>query len=203
MAKLRVGVLASGGGTNLQSIIDASEKGEIEAEVVVVISDKKDAFALERARKNGIKAVFVDPKLYSSRELHENAIVKILEENKAGLVCLAGYMRLLTDHLIGKFENKIINIHPALLPSFSGTHGQKDALDYGVKVAGCTVHFVVLEMDAGPIIAQAAVPVLEGDTAETLSKRILEQEHKLYPKAIDLFAKGKLKIKGRRVKIND
>ena len=107
MAKLRVGVLASGGGTNLQSIIDASEKGEIEAEVVVVISDKKDAFALERARKNGIKAVFVDPKLYSSRELHENAIVKILEENKAGLVCLAGYMRLLTDHLIGKFENKI------------------------------------------------------------------------------------------------
>ncbi|OGF49032.1 MAG: phosphoribosylglycinamide formyltransferase [Candidatus Firestonebacteria bacterium GWA2_43_8] len=199
MAKLRVGVLASGGGTNLQSIIDTSKTGEIDAEVVVVISDKKDAFALERARKSNIPAVFVDPKKYSSRELHENAIVKILEEHKTGLVCLAGYMRLLTSHLIERFENKIINIHPALLPAFPGTHGQADALEYGAKVAGCTVHFVVLQMDAGPIITQAAVPVLEGDTTEALSKRILEQEHKLYPKAIDLFAKGKLKIKGRKV----
>ncbi|MFH1074200.1 MAG: phosphoribosylglycinamide formyltransferase [Candidatus Firestonebacteria bacterium] len=203
MAKVRVGVLASGSGTNLQSIIEASKKGEIEAEVVVVVSDKKEAYALERARKSGINAVFIDPKLYSSRELHENAVVKILEQNKVGLVCLAGYMRLLTEQLIGKFKSRIINIHPALLPSFPGIRGQEDALNYGVKIAGCTVHFVVLDMDAGPIIAQASVPVLEEDTKETLSKRILEQEHKLYPKAIDLFAKGKLKIVGRKVKIND
>jgi len=201
LKKLKVGVLVSGGGTNLQSIIDASKKGEIQAEVAVVISDNKDAFALERARKNNIPAFFVDPKKYSSRELHENAIVKILEQHEAGLVCLAGYMRLLTDLLIEKFENKIMNIHPALLPSFPGTQGQEDALNYGVKVSGCTVHFVVLEMDAGPIIAQAAVPVLENDTVDSLKKRILEQEHKLYPKAIDLFAKGKLKLSGRKVVI--
>jgi phosphoribosylglycinamide formyltransferase-1 len=201
MAKLRVGVLASGGGTNLQAIIDASKNNQIDAEVVLVISDKRDAFALERAGKSGIKAVFLDPEKYSSKELHENAIVKILEENCVGLVCLAGYMRLLTDHLIGKFENRIMNIHPALLPSFPGTNGQADALAYGVKVSGCTVHFVELEMDAGPIILQAAVPVLDDDTKESLSKRILEQEHKLYPKAINLFAKGRLKITGRKVKI--
>ena len=126
---------------------------------------------------------------------------KYLQQNKVELVCLAGYMRLLTGVIIEKFEDRIMNIHPALLPAFPGTHGQKDALDYGVKITGCTVHFVVEQMDAGPIIAQAAVTVLENDTVETLAGRILEQEHKLYPKAIELFAKGKLKITGRNVKI--
>ncbi len=201
MVKTKIGVLASGRGSNLQSIIDACEKKEILAEVAVVISDKKDAFALQRAKKHGIKAFFVDPEKYSSRELHENAIVNILQQNKVELVCLAGYMRLLTGVIIEKFEDRIMNIHPALLPAFPGTHGQKDALDYGVKITGCTVHFVVEQMDAGPIIAQAAVTVLENDTVETLAGRILEQEHKLYPKAIELFAKGKLKITGRNVKI--
>lgn len=201
MVKTKIGVLASGRGSNLQSIIDACKKNEVFAEVVVVLSDKKDAYALQRAAKHGIKAVFVDPHIYPSRELHEKAIVKIMHENDVDLVCLAGYMRLLTGEIIGKFENRIMNIHPALLPSFPGTHGQKDALDYGAKVSGCTVHFVVEQMDSGPIIAQSVVPVLENDTEETLAARILEQEHKTYSKAIDLYARKKLKIEGRKVKI--
>ncbi|MEI6846223.1 MAG: phosphoribosylglycinamide formyltransferase [Candidatus Firestonebacteria bacterium] len=203
MKKLKVGVLVSGGGTNLQSIIDASKKGEIQAEVAVVISDNKDAFALERARKNNIPAFFVDPKKYSSRELHENAIVKILEQHEAGLVCLAGYMRLLTDLLIGKFENKIININPALLSSFPGTQGQEDALNYGVKVSGCTVHFVDSGTDTGPIILQSVVPILGSDTVETLTQRIHGEEHRTYVEAVRLFCEGRLQIEGRKVRISE
>ena len=203
MAKIKIGVLASGRGSNLQAIIDACGKKNSAAEVAVVISDRADSYALIRAKTRGIKAVFIDPASYASRKLHEKAIVKLLQQNKADLVCLAGYMRLLTGFIIGKFKNRILNIHPALLPAFPGAHGQKDALNYGVKVSGCTVHFVIEKMDFGPIIAQVPVLVAENDSVETLAGRILKQEHKLYPKVIELFAKGKLQVKGRRVNIKN
>jgi len=203
MTKIKIGVLASGRGSNLQAIIDACGKKNSSAEVAVVISDRADSYALVRAKNRGIKAVFIDPALYATRKLHEKAIVAILQKNKVDLVCLAGYMRLLTGFIIGKFKNRILNIHPALLPAFPGAHGQKDALAYGVKVSGCTVHFVVEQMDFGPVIAQVPVLVAENDTEETLAGRILKQEHKLYPKVIELFAKGKLQVKGRRVKIKN
>ncbi|RLD99974.1 MAG: phosphoribosylglycinamide formyltransferase [Aquificota bacterium] len=198
---LKLGVLVSGRGSNLQAIIDAIERGDLEAQVAVVISDKEDAFALERARKHGIEALFIDPKAYSSREEHEKVIVDELEKRGVGLICLAGYMRILSEYFVDRFRWRIINIHPALLPSFPGLHGQKQALDYGVKISGCTVHFVDEKTDHGPIIIQAAVPVLEDDNEDTLAARILEYEHKIYPRAIQLFAQGRLEIEGRRVKV--
>ncbi|MGF3555136.1 MAG: phosphoribosylglycinamide formyltransferase [Thermoplasmatota archaeon] len=198
--KLRVGVLASGRGTDLQSIIDASEKGMIDAEVKVVISDNKDAYALKRAEKHKIKAFFVDPKGKNKTE-HENEINKILEDNKIDLVVGAGYMRILSPSFVKKWYGKLINIHPALLPSFKGTNGQGDALDYGVKISGCTTHFMDEEMDHGPIILQAAVKVYQYDDRDKLAERILEVEHQILPRTIQLFAEGRLKIVGRKVKI--
>ena len=198
---LKVGVLVSGRGSNLQAIIDASEKGEIPAKVVIVISDKKEAYALERARKHGIEALFIDPKAYPSREDHEKAMGDELEKRGVELICLAGYMRVLSPYFVRRFYGRIMNIHPALLPAFPGLHGQLQALEYGVKIVGCTVHFVDEDVDHGPIIIQAAVPVLEDDDEDTLSARILEYEHKIYPRAIQLFAQGRLKIQGRRVKV--
>ncbi len=200
---LILGVLVSGRGSNLQAIIDAIERGDLEAKIALVISDKKEAFALERARKHGIEALFMDPKAYGSREDHEKAIGDELEKRGVELICLAGYMRILSPYFVQRFRWRIINIHPALLPSFPGLHGQKQALDYGVKISGCTVHFVDEKTDHGPIIIQAAVPVLEEDTEETLAARILEYEHKIYPRAIQLYAQGRLEIQGRRVKIKD
>ena len=200
---LILGVLVSGRGSNLQAIIDAIERGDLEAKIALVISDKKEAFALERARKHGIEALFMDPKAYGSREDHEKAIGDELEKRGVELICLAGYMRILSPYFVQRFRWRIINIHPALLPSFPGLHGQKQALDYGVKISGCTVHFVDEETDHGPIIIQAAVPVLEEDTEETLAARILEYEHKIYPRAIQLYAQGRLEIQRRRVKIKD
>jgi len=200
MKRIRVGVLASGRGTNLQSIIDHSESGRIDADVVVVISDKRDAYALERARKHGIPAYFVDPK-GKSREEHEREIDKILREHNVDLVVGAGYMRILSPWFIRRWYGKIINIHPALLPSFKGTDGQGDALRYGVKITGCTTHFMDEEVDHGPIILQAAVIVKDDDTRESLAERILRVEHQLLPRTIQLFAEGRLKIEGRRVKI--
>ncbi len=200
---LRLGVLVSGRGSNLQAIIDAIEKGNLDAQVVVVISDKEGAYALERARKHGIEALFIDPKSYESREAHERAIGDELEKRGVELICLAGYMRILSPYFVNRFRWRIINIHPALLPSFPGLHGQKQALDYGVKISGCTVHFVDEETDHGPIIIQAAVPVLEDDDEDTLAARILEYEHKIYPRAIQLYAQGRLEIQGRKVKIKD
>ena len=200
MAKLRVGVLASGGGTDLQSIIDASEKGKIDAEVVVVISDNKEAFALKRAKKHKIKAFFVDPKGKTGEE-HDKEIDKILEENKVGLVVGAGYMRILSLCFVKKWYGKLINIHPALLPSFKGTNGQGDAFDYGVKISGCTTHFMDEHMDHGPIILQAAVKVMPGDDRDKLAHRILDVEHQILPRTVQLFAQGRLKIEGRKVKI--
>jgi phosphoribosylglycinamide formyltransferase-1 len=198
--KLRVGVLASGGGTDLQSIIDASEKEMINAEVIVVISDNKDAFALKRAEKHKIKPCFVNPK-GKNREEHEKEINKILNENMIELVVGAGYMRILSPKFVEKWYGKLINIHPALLPSFKGTNGQGDALNYGVKISGCTTHFMDKEMDHGPIILQAAVKVMPGDDRDKLAKRILEVEHQILPRTVDLFAQNRLKIKVRNVTI--
>ncbi len=198
--KLRLGILASGTGTDLQSIIDASEKGMMDAEVKVVISDNKDAYALKRAEKHKIKAFFVDPKS-KKKEEHEQEINKILEENEIDLVVGAGYMKILSPGFVRKWYGKLINIHPALLPSFKGPNGQGDALGYGVKISGCTTHFMDEEMDHGPIILQAAVKVQPGDDRDKLASRILEVEHQILPRTIQLFAEGRLKIVGRKVEI--
>lgn len=202
MGKLRVGVLASGRGSNLQSIMDQCRQGLIPAEVAVVISDKPGAYALERAKTAGIPACLVDLKAFESKGDYERAVAKILQDHGVQLVCLAGYMRLVGELLLKAFPNRIMNIHPALLPSFPGLHGQRDALAYGVKISGCTVHLVDEGMDTGPIILQAAVPVLDDDTEETLAARILEQEHRLYPEAVKLYAQGRLRVQGRKVFID-
>ena len=200
MTRLRVGVLASGGGTDLQSIIDASEKNMIDAEVVVVISDNKEAFALKRAEKHKIKTFFVDSNL-KNKEDFDKELDKILEDNKIDLVVGAGFMRMISSCFVRKWYGKLINIHPALLPSFKGVNGQGDALDYGVKISGCTTHFMDEKMDHGPIILQAAVKVMSMDDKDALAHRILEVEHQILPRTIDLFAKGRLKIKDRKVVI--
>jgi phosphoribosylglycinamide formyltransferase-1 len=196
---LRLGVLASGRGSNLQAIIDAIEAGRLQARVEVVLSDRADAHALDRGRGHGIKAVFVDPKAYATRDLFDSAVVGALQAHQVELVCLAGFMRLLTPGFVAEYRGRIMNIHPALLPAFPGLHAQRQALEYGVRVAGCTVHFVDEGTDTGPIVLQATVPVLDDDTAESLSARILVEEHAIYPRAIQLFAEGRLAIKGRRV----
>lgn len=199
MSKLRLGVLASGRGSNLQAIIDAAAGGELNAEVVVVISDQAEAYALERARRHGIPASFINPKSFAAKADYEKAIVEQLNRYGVELVCLAGYMRIVGATMLDAFPNRIMNIHPALLPAFPGLHGQEQAWRYGVKYSGCTVHFVDEGVDTGPIIIQAVVPVLDDDTAETLAARILEQEHIIYPEAIRRFAAGRLKIAGRKV----
>ncbi len=198
--KLRVAVLASGGGTDLQSIIDASERGMIDARVIAVLSDKKDAYALKRAEKHGIKSYFINPK-GKERTEHEKELNSILEDNQVELIIEAGYMRILTPSFIKKWYGKLINIHPALLPSFKGTNGQGDALEYGVKISGCTTHFTDEEVDHGPIILQAAVKVLPDDDRDKLAARILEVEHQILPRTVQLFAENRLKIDGRKVNI--
>ncbi|TAJ23363.1 MAG: phosphoribosylglycinamide formyltransferase [Nitrospirae bacterium] len=202
---MRLGVLASGRGSNLQAIIDAIEAGSLQAQIVLVLSNKKDAQALERARKCRIDAVFLDPKPFKdrpdSREAYDRAILEVLTKHEVELIVLAGYMKIVTPVLIKAYENRMMNIHPSLLPSFPGLDVQKKALDWGVKIAGCTVHFVTEGVDEGPIIIQAAVPVLEKDTADALTARILEQEHKLYPRAIQLYAEGRLRVEARRVSV--
>ena len=201
MKKIRLGVLVSGRGSNLQAIIDNSEKGSLSAEIAVVISDQADAYALERARKHGIPAVHVSAKGYKGRrDEYDALLVQELEKKNVDLVCLAGFMRIITPTLITAFTNRILNIHPALLPSFPGLHVQKTALDHGVKFSGCTVHFVDEGMDTGPIIIQAVVPVLSSDTEDTLSTRILTQEHTIYSRAIQLIAEGRITIQGRRTR---
>jgi phosphoribosylglycinamide formyltransferase-1 len=199
---VRLGVLVSGRGSNLQSIIDAVEGGRLAAEIRIVLSDREEAFGLERARTHGITAVWMDPSPHRSREDYDRALVTQLREEDVGLVVLAGFMRVLSPFFIESFRNRVMNIHPALLPSFPGLHVQQKALDHGVKFSGCTVHFADTGVDTGPIIIQAAVPVLDGDTEETLSQRILKQEHRIYPRAIQLFAEGKIRVKGRRVLVD-
>jgi len=203
LATLVIGVLVSGRGSNLQSILDAASEGRLDARVAVVISDNRDAMALERARARGIPAFFVDYQAYPTKALYEQAIVELLNKYGVELVCLAGYMRIATQVLLDAFPNRILNIHPSLLPSFPGLRAQRQALDYGVRYSGCTVHFVDQGVDSGPIILQAVVPVLQDDTEETLSARILAEEHKIYVEAIRLYQRGCLEIEGRRVKIKD
>ncbi|MFH0862993.1 MAG: phosphoribosylglycinamide formyltransferase [Candidatus Altiarchaeota archaeon] len=197
-----IGVLSSGRGSNLQAIIDSVESEFIpRSRIVAVISDKADAYALERAKSHGIEALHVDPEDFMTRQEYDRKVADLLIRRKTDLVLLAGYMRIVTPVLLDAFKNRVMNIHPALLPSFPGLHAQKQAIEYGVKVAGCTVHFVDSEVDHGPIIVQAAVPVLEDDTEESLAKRILEQEHLIYPQAVQWFAEGRLKVAGRKVRV--
>ena len=198
---LRIAVLASGRGTNLQAIIDAIEAGRLKACLPVVISDRPDAQALDRARRHGAKAVFVNPREHPDRESFERAVLALLAEYRIELVCLAGFMRILSPAFIRACPGPIMNIHPALLPAFPGLHAQRQALEHGVKVSGATVHFVDEGVDTGPIILQAAVPVHEDDTDETLSARILAEEHRIYPEAVQLFAEGRLTLRGRSVLI--
>jgi phosphoribosylglycinamide formyltransferase-1 len=198
---LAIGVLASGRGSNLQAIMDAIENGQLDAKIAIVISDKKDAKALERAKAAKVKSLFINPKDFKSREDYEKNVVDALKEANVGLVVLAGYMLILGKPLLSAFKNKIINIHPALIPSFPGLHAQKQAVDFGVRVSGCTVHFVDESLDAGPIILQSAVPVLQNDSEGSLSERILKEEHRILPEAVRLFSEGRLKLEGRRVRI--
>ena len=195
----KIGVVVSGRGSNLQSIIDHIAEGKLNVEVAVVVSDHKEAFALERAAKAGIPTAVVERKDCKDKAEFEDKIDAALRKAGAEVVVLAGFMRILTGYFISRWENKIINIHPALLPSFKGVDAQGQAVDYGVKIAGCTVHFVDEGTDTGPIILQKAVPVFDDDTEETLAARILIEEHKALPEAIRLWAEGKLTIKGRKV----
>lgn len=198
-SSFKIGVLVSGRGTNLQAIIDAIENEELNADIAVVLSNKKDAPALERAQKKGIETAYLNPKQFSSKKEYDLALAGELKNRQVDLVCLAGYMRILSPEFIGMFPNKIINIHPSLLPAFPGLNVQQKAIDYGVKFSGCTVHFVNEEVDDGPIILQAAVPVHPSDDAATLSERILIQEHLIYPRAIQMIVENRLHIENRKV----
>ena len=201
MREEKIGVLCSGRGSNLASIIEAIECGEIRAEIAVVIADKADAYALERAREKGIPAVAVVYRDYAERADFERALLTELHTHGVTLVVLAGFMRILSPVFVHAYTGRILNIHPALLPSFPGAHAHRDVLAYGVKVSGCTVHFVDEGMDSGPIILQASVPVQEGDTEEALAARVLAQEHRIFPEAIKLYVEGRLRTDGRKVHI--
>lgn len=202
----RFAVLASGSGSNLQAIIDAIEQEKFPARIVAVLSNKADAFALERAKKHNVPAFFINPKEFKSPQEYDQKVLEKLKEAGADYLVLAGYMRIISSVLVNAFPNRIVNIHPALLPSFGGKgmyghHVHEAVIAHGCKVAGCTVHFVTEGVDEGPIIAQACVPVQEDDTPETLAKRVLEQEHKIYPQAIRWIAEGKVTVDGRRVRV--
>jgi phosphoribosylglycinamide formyltransferase-1 len=198
---LKLGILISGNGSNLQSIIDYIEKGSLKATIKIVISNNPDAYGLTRAKKHGIPVVILKNGDFINKEDFDLELINILKNNSVDLVILAGFMRVLTPTFLKAFTQKIMNIHPALLPSFPGIHGQKQALEYGVKLSGCTVHFVDEGVDTGPIIIQSAVQVFDDDTEETLAARILKEEHRIYPQVIQFFAEGKIEIKGRKVRI--
>lgn len=203
MSLLKIGVLASGRGSNFQSIMDEIESDQLKAEIVLLITDNPSAFAVERAKKHGVEYLVLQSKKYQSKDDYFMRIAAALKKKNVELVVLAGFMKIVGRPLIDAFRNRIMNIHPALLPSFPGLHGQKQALDYGARISGCTVHFVDEGIDTGPIIIQAAVPVFQNDTEETLSERILKQEHRIYPEAIRLFSEGKIRVEGRKVKIKE
>jgi phosphoribosylglycinamide formyltransferase-1 len=203
LPRLRIGVLASGRGSNLQALIDSAEAGKLKADIVIVLSDVEGAKALERARRAGIEARYIDPRRKGARlsKESEQEYIDALEAFSVDIIALAGFMRILRPGFVRHFEGRILNIHPSLLPSFQGLHAQKQALDYGVKYSGCTVHFVDEGVDTGPIIIQAAVPVVEDDTEDTLAARILSEEHNIYAEAINLLADGRLRIEGRSVHV--
>jgi phosphoribosylglycinamide formyltransferase-1 len=196
---VKLGVLISGTGSNLQAIIDAILRKDLKAEIRLVISNRADAQGLERARRHGIETIVLEHRTFPSREDFDRAILAALRDHSVELVALAGFMRLLSPVMLDAFPGRIMNIHNSLLPSFPGIHGPKDAIEYGVKIAGCTVFFVTPGVDVGPIIVQAAVPVLPGDDEQRLAARILQQEHRIFPHAISLFQQGRLEIQGRRV----
>lgn len=195
----RVAVFLSGRGSNFMALREAAAGGAIDAEIALVLSNKAEAPGLLQAREWGLETLFLDPKLFASREDYDRAVIGEIERRRIDLVCLAGYMRVLTPVLCDAFPYRIVNIHPALLPSFPGLHVQQKAIDWGVRFSGCTVHFVAAEVDMGPIILQAAVPVLQDDTEETLAARILVEEHKIYPEAVKLYFEGRIEVRGRRV----
>ena len=196
-----LGVLISGRGSNLQAILDAIADGRLDGRVGVVVSNKADAHGLERAKNAGVPTAVLSHKDYASREAFDEAVLARLQEHDVDVVCLAGFMRILSPVLVRAFPNRVLNIHPSLLPAFVGLHAQRQALEHGVKVSGCTVHLVDEELDHGPILLQATVPVEEGDSEESLSARILEQEHRLYPEAIQLILDGKVRLDARRAVI--
>jgi len=195
----KLAVLVSGRGSNLQAIIDSINREELDAHLSIVISNTKDAMALKRAEKHGIKTIFIDPSTYLNSKEYDKVLVLKLKEFSIDLICLAGYMRILGEEVIQTFEKKIINIHPSLLPAFPGLNAQKQAINHGVKFSGCTVHFVDSGVDSGPIILQTVVPIYDNDDEKSLSKRILEQEHYLYPKAIKMIQEKKIRLNGRTV----
>jgi len=197
-----IGVLLSGGGTNLQAIIDAVEAGRLDARLELVLSNKAEAYGLVRAQKHGIPTEILNHKDYASRQAYDEAVVARLRQRGVELVVLAGFMRLLSPVFVKAYSNRIMNIHPALLPSFPGLHVQRKAIEQGVRFSGCTVHFVNEECDEGPIIIQAVVPVFPDDDEATLAARILEQEHRIYPRAIQLYAEGRLHVVGRTVQVD-
>ena len=194
----KLGVLLSGRGSNFEAIAGNVAAGKIQAEIGIVISNKPNAQGLERARERGIPAEFI-PSRGLEREEYDRQVVALLREKQVDIVCLAGFMRLLSAYFVEQFPNRILNIHPSLLPSFAGLEAQSQALEHGVRISGCTVHFVDARLDAGPIIVQAAVPVEDDDTGETLSARILKEEHRIYTEAINLVLSGKFRVEGRRV----
>ena len=198
---LKLGILVSGNGTNLQAIIDAIENKELDAKISIVLSSKKSAFALDRAKRHGLTAVCVDPSLFKNKAEYEREIIRHLRGSGAQWVVLAGYMKIITSELLSAYQDHILNIHPSLLPAFTGLQAQAQALQYGVKITGCTVHLVEEGLDSGPVIAQAAVPVLDSDTVESLNQRILEKEHQIYPRVLKWISEGRLKIEGRKVTV--
>jgi phosphoribosylglycinamide formyltransferase-1 len=195
----RVAVLLSGRGSNFMAIREAVRRGDINVDIALVFSNKEDAPGLVKAREWGLETLFLNPKLFASREEYDRAVMRELEQRQIDLVCLAGYMKVLTPELCDAFKHRIVNIHPALLPSFPGLHVQQKAIDWGVRFSGCTVHFVAAEVDLGPIILQAVVPVLQDDTEETLAARILVEEHRIYPEAVRLYFEGRIEVRERRV----
>ena len=194
----RLGVLISGRGSNLQSIIDAISQGRLDAQIAIVVSNREDAAGLQRAREAGIETMCLKPRDYPGRDAYDRALAAALETHRVNLVCLAGFMRLVGLPLLAAFPNRLLNIHPSLLPAFPGLDAQRQALEYGVRFSGATVHLVTSELDGGPIVLQAAVPVLEDDTVQTLSARILVEEHRIYPEAIQLLLDGDWSVQGRR-----
>lgn len=197
-----MGVLISGSGTNLQAIVDACEEKRLDATVRVVVSNREDAFGLVRAREHRIPTEVVDHRKFATREAFDQTLIEILKARQVELVILAGFMRLLSPQFVKTFSNRIMNIHPALLPAFPGLHVQRKALEHGARFSGCTVHFVNEECDQGPIIIQAVVPVFPDDTEESLSARILKEEHRIYPRAIQLYSEGRLHVVGRKVLVD-
>ncbi|MFO7734125.1 MAG: phosphoribosylglycinamide formyltransferase [Candidatus Aminicenantes bacterium] len=197
--KGRIAVFLSGRGSNFEALREAVDEGRINAAMALVFSNKADAPGLLKAREAGLETLFLDPKAHATREEYDQAIVRELGNRGIDLICLAGYMKVLTPGLCEAFKHKILNIHPALLPAFPGLHVQQKAIDWGVRVSGCTVHFVAAEVDMGPIVLQAVVPVLQDDTEETLAARILVEEHRIYPEAVRLYFDGRLGVEGRRV----